>query len=46
MDQAALDGCPWRPVPLTDRDHRRIDLLQVGVIEVGTDLCADLKSLG
>ncbi|MFI9780956.1 hypothetical protein ACIHCV_41025 [Streptomyces sp. NPDC051956] len=46
MDQAALDGCPWRPVPLTDCDHQRIDLLQVSVIEVGTDLCADPKGLG
>jgi hypothetical protein len=44
MEQAVLDGHPWRPVPLADRDHPRIDLLKVGVIKVGADLCAHPKN--
>jgi hypothetical protein len=45
MEQAVLDGRPRRPVRLADRDHPRIDLFQVGVIEVGAELCAYPKIL-
>jgi len=43
MEQAVLDGRPWRSVPLAERDYLRIDLLQVGVIEVGAELRAHPK---
>ena len=41
MEQTLLYGRPRRTAPLADRDHARVDLLQVGVVEIRALLGAD-----
>ncbi|UXX91751.1 hypothetical protein N7U49_04110 [Streptomyces sp. AD2-2] len=41
MEQTVRYGRPRRAAPLADRDHPRVDLLQVGVVEVRAVLRAD-----
>jgi hypothetical protein len=38
MEQTAFDRDPRRTLPLPNSNHPRINLLQIGVIEVGADL--------